>query len=268
VKSIKDIGLIEVQAVYTGPEGDLWELIMGEQIHLGGLTSSQDLAAKAGIGAGQRGVDLCCCNGAGMRFLLRFCEVAHMHGVDATAKVVERGRTRCEQEGLADRVTFTLADVCDSGLASDSVDFVWGEDAWCYVTDKARLIAEAVRICKSGGTLAFTDWIEGPTGLSEQEAERFLSFMKFPNLQDLAGYRALLEANACRVVTTEYTGRFAPCMDLYIDMLSTQLSYDALKIIGFDTALMETLGQEMAFIKELARAKKIAQGLFVAKKKG
>ena len=55
-------------------------------------------------------------------------------------------------------------------------------------------------------------------------------------------------------------------MDLYLDMLGKQLSYDALKIIGFDTALMETLGQEMVFIQELAHAKKIAQGLFVAKK--
>jgi ubiquinone/menaquinone biosynthesis C-methylase UbiE len=268
VKSINGIGLTEVQEVYTGPEGDLWELIMGEQIHLGGFTSSQDLAAKAGIGAGQRGVDLCCCNGAGMRFLVRFCEVSQMHGVDATAKVVERGRMRCEQEGMADRISFTVADACDSDLPSDSADFIWGEDAWCYVTDKTRLMAEAARICKREGTLAFTDWIEGPAGLSEAEAERFLSFMKFANIQDLAGYRDLLAANTCQIVTAEYTGRFAPCMDLYMAMLSQQLSYDALKIIDFDTSLMESLGQEMAFIQELAHAEKIAQGLFVARKTG
>ena len=30
-------GLAEVQAVYSGPEGNLWELIMGEQIHVGGF---------------------------------------------------------------------------------------------------------------------------------------------------------------------------------------------------------------------------------------
>ena len=51
MKSISGIGLTEVQAVYAGPEGDLWELIMGEQIHLGGFTSSQDLAAKADVKA-------------------------------------------------------------------------------------------------------------------------------------------------------------------------------------------------------------------------
>ena len=108
--------LSDVQAVYSGPEGQLWELVMGQQIHIGGFRSSMDLAEKAGIGPGMAGVDLCCCNGAGMRFLVRFRNVARMHGVDATETVVELGRRRCEAEGLADRITFTLADACDTGL--------------------------------------------------------------------------------------------------------------------------------------------------------
>ena len=103
------IGLKDVQAVYGGPEGQLWELVMGQQIHVGGFASSMDLAEKAGIGTGMSGVDLCCCNGAGMRFLVRFRNVAKMQGVDATETVVELGRRRCQAEGLADRITFTLA---------------------------------------------------------------------------------------------------------------------------------------------------------------
>ncbi|NQT14768.1 MAG: class I SAM-dependent methyltransferase, partial [Planctomycetes bacterium] len=133
MKSTTKIGLGDVQAVYSGPEGDLWQLVMGQQIHIGGFQSSMSLAERAGIGAGMTGVDLCCCNGAGMRFLVRFRNVARMHGVDATETVIQRGRRHCEAEGLADRVTFTLADACESGLPSQSADFVWGEDAWCYV---------------------------------------------------------------------------------------------------------------------------------------
>ena len=56
--------------------------------------------------------------GAGMRFLVRFRNVARMQGVDATATVIERGRQRCDAEGLSDRIGFTLADVCDTGLAA------------------------------------------------------------------------------------------------------------------------------------------------------
>ena len=55
MKAIKNIGLENVQAVYSGPEGRLWELLMGEQIHIGGLQSSMDLAERAGIGGGLSG---------------------------------------------------------------------------------------------------------------------------------------------------------------------------------------------------------------------
>ncbi len=267
MKTMDNIGLEQVQGVYNGPEGVLWELIMGEQIHIGGFASSMDLAEKAGIGSGTNGVDLCCCNGAGMRFLVRFRDVARMHGVDATETVVEQGRQLCEQEGLSDKIEFTLADACDSGLAEGNADFVWGEDAWCYVVDKDKLVSEAARTVKPGGIIAFTDWIEGKAGLTDAEAERFLSFMKFPNVQNLEGYSDLLTANDCDVVTAEDTGRFAPHVDLYLNMLNMQLTYDALKIIGFNSELMQAMGAEMTFMQELAHAGKIAQARFVARKK-
>ena len=266
MKSIDGIGLANVQAVYNGPEGDLWELVMGEQIHIGGFASSMDLAERAGVGAGTSGVDLCCCNGAGMRFLLRFRGVERMTGVDATETVVERGKVRCAAEGFDDRTAFVLGDVTSSGLPDASADFVWGEDAWCYVEDKTKLIAEAARIAKPGGTIAFTDWVEGPAGLTDEEAARFLSFMKFPNVQDIDGYRGLLEANGCEVKTAEDTARFAPHIDLYLGMLNMQLTYDALKIIGFDVELMQAMGGEMLFMQQLAHDGKIAQGIFIAKK--
>jgi len=264
MKTNQTIKLEDVQAVYSGPEGALWELIMGEQIHIGGFASSMDLAAKADIAPGKTGVDLCCCNGAGMRFLVRFKEVAQMQGVDATTKVVEQGRQLCLDEGLADRISFTVADVCDTGLAGGGFDFVWAEDAWCYVVDKPALIKEAVRLTKPDGRIAYTDWIEGPTGMTEAEASRFLSFMKFPNIQDLEGYQTLLKDNGCDVILAQDTGRFPEYVDLYLDMLNKQLTYDAPKIIGFDMPLMQAMEQEMAFMQKLAYAGKIAQGLFVA----
>jgi SAM-dependent methyltransferase len=190
-----------------------------------------------------------------------------MHGVDATETVVERCRERSKAEGLGARIDVTLADVCDSGLPGDGADFVWGEDAWCYVVDKTKLIAEAARMVKRGGTIAFTDWVEGPAGLSEKEAERFLAFMKFPNIQDIAGYTSLLEANGCDVKVAEDTQQFAPHVDIYLDMLNKQLTYDALKIIGFDMELMGAMGGEMVFMQGLAHAGKIAQGRFVATKR-
>jgi len=266
VKSVTGIGLAQVQAVYSGPEGDLWELVMGEQIHIGGFHSSADLAEKASIAEGAAGVDLCCCNGAGMRWLVRFRGVDRMLGVDATERVITRGRARCEKDGVADKIDFVHGDACETGLPDGCADFVWGEDAWCYVVDKPALIAEAARIVKPGGTIAFTDWIEG-ADMTDEEAGRYLTFMKFPSVLDVAGYRELLEKNACEVVVAEDTGRFAPYVDLYLDVLNKQLTYDALRIIGFDMERMQALGAEMQFMQALAHAGKIAQGLFVARKR-
>ena len=255
-----------VRAVYSGAEGELWELIMGQQIHIGGMRSSLDLARRAGIGAGQHGIDLCCCNGAGMRLLVRLCGVAEMTGVDATANVIERGRARTAAEGFADRIRFVHADVCASGLPDGTADFVWGEDAWCYVADKARLIHEAVRLLRPGGTLAFTDWVAGTSAMSAEESARFLRFMSFPNVQSIAGYRALLESASCTVRTAEDSQRFARAVDLYLAMVDQQLTYDALRILDFDPAALDTIATEMKFLGELAHAGKLAQGVFVAHK--
>lgn len=267
MKSISSIGLNDVQAVYGGPEGDLWELIMGRQIHIGGFQSSMDLAERAGVGQGMNGVDLCCCSGEGMRFLVRNRDVDYMHGVDATPSIIERGRRRSENEELSHKMRFVLADACSTGLPSGSADFVWGEDAWCYVVDKSALIVEAARLVRPDGTIAFTDWVEGDVPMTQAEAERFLKFMKFANIQDMNGYCDLLKNNGCEVKIAEDTGRFAPCIDLYLTMLDMQLTSDALRIIGYDSELFEYLAGEIVFTQQLAHAGKIAQGLFVAQRR-
>ena len=91
--------------------------------------------------------------------------------------------------------------------------------------------------------------------------------MKFPGIQDLSGYADLLGSQGCEVVTAEDTGRFASHVDLYLRMVDMQLTYDALKIIGFDAALMAGLAAEMSFMQELAHAGKLAQGKFIALKR-
>jgi SAM-dependent methyltransferase len=212
MKTSSNIVLGDVQKVYSGAEGRLWELLMGEQIHIGGFEASMDLAKRAEIRDGQRGIDLCCATGAGMRFLVRFCGVANMTGVDATPQMVELGRKRVEEEGLANQINFVEADVCATGLPAESADFVWGEDAWCYVEHKANLIREAARLIRPGGLIVFTDWVEGPGQLSAGEADRLLRFMKFPSIFTLNDYTHLLESSGCAVSVVMDTGRFAPQM--------------------------------------------------------
>jgi SAM-dependent methyltransferase len=267
MKSIQGVGLPDVISVYSGTQGEFMQLIFGQQLHIGGMEASLDLAKRAGIGAGQKGVDLCCCNGAGMRCLIRFCDVASMVGVDATQAVVERGRKRSRDEGLEDRIRFVIADACQSGLPAASADFVWGEDAWCYVADKPKLIGEATRIVRPGDMVAFTDWVEGPVELSEAEAQRFLGMMSFANVEDIGGYTRLLSDSGCEVIVAEDTGRFPAHMDLSLNLIEMQLTYDVLATVAFRRDLLQTIVEGFRFLRDMSRAQKIVQARFIARRK-
>ena len=121
-----------------------------------------------------------------------------------------------------------------------------------------------MRVVKPGGTIAFTDWISGTVPMSAEESARFLRFMSFPNVQDVEGYRGLLQRAGCTVLTAEDTGRFAPYADLYLEMVDKQLTYDALRILGFNADAFGAIGAEMQFLRDQAHAGKIAQGRFIA----
>jgi len=161
-----------------------------------------------------------------MRELVRFRNVASMVGVDATARNVKRGQHLCRGEGLDDRIRLVLADACNSGLPTGRADFVWGEDAWCYVPDKAKLIGETARLLRQSGMIAFTDWVEGPVELTDTEAQRFLRTMSFANVQDVEGYVRLLSQNGSEVRVAEDTGRFPSYFVLSLEMIEMQLTYD------------------------------------------
>src|SRR5262249_38466936 len=153
--------------------------------------------------------------------------------------------------------SFVLGEACRTGLATGGADFVWGEDAWCYVEDKASLIVEVARLLPPGGTVAFTDWVEGTPGLSSLEAERLMRHMRFPSILTVGDYCDLLVGAGFRIEVAEDTGRFAPHFALYRDIVTMQMTYDALKAVGFDEASMETLEREREFIAEIARQGKL-----------
>ena len=256
----------DVRDAYDGVEGRLYELMMGELLHLGGLTSSLELVERAGIAKGSRGVDLCCGNGASMRMLVQLAEVASMIGVELSEKQVERTMSRTRRAGLEDRIHVVHGDACETGLPDGQADFAWSEDAWCYVPAKARLISEAVRITRPGGMVAFTDWTLGETPLSDSERDSFFAIMKFPGLWNADVYRSALEDEGCEIVELCDTARFAPCFELYGDMFNLQFGWDVLQISGANRSFLDVLSEQLAFIRDLGRAGKVCQTRIVARR--
>eukprot|EP00483_Globobulimina_turgida_P002296 UN02298 len=263
----------EVDKIYDdGAEGNLWELVMGRQIHIGGYYASMDLATKAGITPNMTGIDLCCNNGEGMRFLVRNRGVRRMYGVELTETACKRGRIRCQKEGFAkDQISFVQGDVT-GGLPmfeDNTFDFVWGQDAWCYIPDKKALIATAARLIKPGGLLVFSDWIKGSNAdyMSKEEYDRFRQVLTFPNLLCVDGYSSSMAESGCNVIVAEESNRFIPCTELYVKMLELQFKGDALRIYGNNSNAFDKVMKKMHFLLALARDNKIAQGIFVGQKK-
>ena len=244
----------------------VWELVMGKQIDIGGASSTMEVAEKAGVGPGMKGVDRNCNNGGGMRCLVRLCGVDQMVGVDLTKSVVETGRVRTKEEGLDGKISFINANSLENGLPDASADFVYSKDAWCYMPDKQLIVDQAVRIVKPGGKIFFTDWMEG-VDLSDEEAQRFLGLMTFPAIPTVPEYAAMLEKAGCTAQVAQNSGRFSPAMDCYTYMLKHQAVYDAKKLLGWDEKAYEKLISDFEFMAKLAKEGKIIHGMFVATKK-
>lgn len=246
--------LSDVQGVYSGPEGDLWKLIMGEQIHVGGFAQSRILADRAGISKGEKVLDLCSALGAGLRFLSRFYGV-HGYGLDATDAMIAKAQAATAADGLSDTIEYRKGDVRSIPWQDGFFDVVWGEDAWCYVEDKESMIEEAARVLRRGGRIAFSDWVEGPSGWTEEAAQRICGFMKFPFIGRREYWEKLLVNSGFEISSSEdCTPHFAGCVDLYISMLTEQLTFDALRIIGWDMDMFQAMGGEMAFMSQQAHA--------------
>eukprot|EP00435_Cladocopium_sp_Y103_P049581 s1425_g15.t1 len=114
-----------VAKCYSGPEQGVWELVMGKQIDIGAASSTLELAQRAHVGPGMKGVELNSNNGGGMRALVRLAGVDSMIGVELTKSVVETGRKRTEEEGLSDKIKFINKNSLENGLPDPCLDGIW-----------------------------------------------------------------------------------------------------------------------------------------------
>jgi sarcosine/dimethylglycine N-methyltransferase len=79
---------------------------------------------------------------------------------------------------------------------------VVSQEALLHVPDKGRALAEAYRILKSGGRLAFTDWTPDAR-LCAADADLLWRGMATQSLQSVAHYRTLLEGAGFRIIAVD-----------------------------------------------------------------
>ncbi|MDY6964731.1 MAG: methyltransferase domain-containing protein [Halobacteriota archaeon] len=256
----------DVSEVYAGPGGKLWELLMGEEIHVGGAEQTDVLAEKIGLDRGGEGLcllDICSALGGPARHLAEKYGI-NVVGLDITPEMVAEAEKRTKGKSYAGRMEYRIGSGLDIPAKHETFDVVWGQDAWCYIRDKPRLILEGNRVLKRGGTLAFTDWIWGSVTPTEEESDYLMEFMVFPDLQTIDGYKDLIEGEGFDIIETDdLSDDFARHVDIYVRILKENQQNI---IDGFGEELYKFAEGGLLTWQKAAHEKKVGRGLFIAKK--
>ncbi|QFG03003.1 class I SAM-dependent methyltransferase [Tepidiforma bonchosmolovskayae] len=167
-------------------------LAPADQFHMGGLRATRELARLAGVGPGDRVLDLGCGLGGPARVLAAEfgCEVT---GVDLSPEFVRSAAVLTEACGLGERAAFRVADATALPFADASFDVVFTQHVVMNIADRRAFWSEAYRVLRPAGRFAFFDVIRGP---NPAEPAYPLPWARDPSISfllDAAATRALLE---------------------------------------------------------------------------
>ncbi len=236
------------------------ELFDFDQDHYGGLAAVATLARRAGVGAASCVLDVCAGLGGPARFL------AVRHGCRVTALELNAGRaagaarlTRLVR--LADRVAVVRGDATALPFAAGRFDACVSQEALLHITDKPRVLAECHRVLRTGGRLAFTDWIARPR-LGDRERARLAQWMAAVRLPTLEAYRALVSrAGFRRVDAEDLTDEWRPILRRRLEMYAA-LAPDT--IARFGAAWYRDYQHVYGFFVSLVEAGKLGGARFSA----
>jgi ubiquinone/menaquinone biosynthesis C-methylase UbiE len=261
---VEDAFLDKVTEHFRGPRGIIWEMIMGEDIHMGGVEDTKVLTDKIGINKESKVLDVGCGLGGTARYLAETygCQVT---GIDATDRMLEEASRRNESAGLDHLIELKLGNALEMPFDDGFFDILIGQDAWCYIIDKPRLIAECARVLRSRGVIAFTDWLKSEN-ITPEESKSFFTFMAFPDVETFSGYARLLEDRGFAVQKKE---------DLSDEFVASLMqSHNDTPIEELEVQITERFGPEMSSIvmngviemTMLVQEKKISRGRFIGRK--
>lgn len=238
------------------------DLFQHDQDHYGGLAVVDALAQRADIGPGRRVADFCAGLGGPARYL------AHKYGAIVTCIELNPARAPgaadlTRRVGLEAQVHVVRGDVMRVPLADASMEAVISQEALLHVSDKRAVLAEAFRVLKKGGSLAFTDWVEHGM-LDAADYESMWEGIAAQTIQSFDSYRLLLtEAGFCNIAVEDLTGDWGEILGQRFAMYR-QLREETVRAAtpSGDDAFYASYARLVA----LVQSRRLGGGRFVAQK--
>ena len=143
----------------------------GEDIHIGRYPTGNEPVAEAsadmtrhllecaGVGEGQRALDIACGYGGTLRTLAKMgCKAK---GIDISETCVEYARQVNKKAGLDGSIDVAVGDFHNIDSDADAWDVVVCQEAIIHSDNRPRVFAEVARVLRPGGIFAFSDIVTG-----------------------------------------------------------------------------------------------------------
>lgn len=182
-----------------------------EQFHLGGMETTEELAAMANIRPGLEVLDVACFLGGPARWLAAHCG-CRVTGLDIDWGVIAAAKKLAAFWLPGTVVEFVQGDALRMPFPDGVFDVVWGQDAWPH---RPGLFDECARVLRPGGAIAFTNSVLG-------ESFRFGGDV-FYDAYTAAEYAQMLEdAGFCILIREDVSGFATACWEELLDRLERE----------------------------------------------
>ncbi|KAK8305413.1 hypothetical protein V6Z12_D03G061400 [Gossypium hirsutum] len=163
-------------------------------------------------------VDVGCGIGGSSRYLARKFG-AECQGITLSPVQAGRANVLAKDEGLADKVSFQVADALKQPFPDGQFDLVWCMESGEHMPDKAKFVNELARVAAPGGTIIIVTWCHRDLGPSEEDLEpwekkllnRICNAYYLPEWCSTSDYVKLLQSLSLQdIQAADWSERVAP----------------------------------------------------------
>ncbi|CAJ1934119.1 unnamed protein product [Sphenostylis stenocarpa] len=160
-------------------------------------------------------VDVGCGIGGSSRYLAKKFG-ANSVGITLSPVQVQRANDLAATQGLADKVSFQVADALEQPFPDEQFDLVWSMESGEHMPDKTKFVGELARVAAPGGTIIIVTWCHRDLGPDEQSLQpweqdllkKICDAYYLPAWCSAADYLKLLKSQSLQDIKSEDWSRF------------------------------------------------------------